>query len=147
MDYVETHGIPPGTFREPCLPRVSVNTTDQLPTIAWFVQIRAVPTANGPVMAPTLPDARFRALSETVRPAVPATTARPSRHKHNEAPATQHWATGASSARRGAPRDYAFGAGLSRTAWTNPLALSKKLFDGVSLPVHSGISASCMAIR
>jgi len=43
--------------------------------------------------------------------------------------------------------DYAFGAGLSRTAWTTVLALSRKLFDGVSLPVHRGMSASCMAIR
>ena len=43
--------------------------------------------------------------------------------------------------------DYAFGAGLSRIAWTTVLALSRKLFDGVSLPVHRGMSASCMAIR
>jgi len=42
---------------------------------------------------------------------------------------------------------YAFGAGLSRIAWTTVLALSRKLFDGVSLPVHKGMSASCIVIR
>jgi len=43
--------------------------------------------------------------------------------------------------------NYAFGAGLSRIAWTTVLALSRKLFDGVSLPVHKGMSASCIVFR
>ena len=68
-----------------------------------------------PARAPALPDATSRALPDTVRGAVSAVRARPQRHQRkNKTPATQLWATGASSFTP--KRAYAFGAGLSNTA-------------------------------